>query len=319
MGMNPVISILALMFLASGIRGTAAEEVSTLLIDPKDPQRDRVVPIKVYHAPGGNPLPVILFSHGLGGSREGNPYLGNHWAKNGYVVVFLQHKGSDRGVWENAPRNERMTALRGATGLKPTLDRFQDIPFIIDQLELWNSTEGHALFGKLDLDHIGLSGHSYGAVTTLGLTGRKFRTRQTFGDERIDAFPPLSPQPGRGSASHSFGHLDMPILCMTGTEDGSPLDSSFDPAVRKEVYAAFPSSGNKYQLVFEGAHHFAFADSQGWRAKQRNAKHHPAIQLISTRFWDAYLKNDADAKGWLQSGQVRQDCDLDPKDTWEWK
>lgn len=99
----------------------------------------------------------------------------------------------------------------------------------------------------------------------------------------------------------------------------SSIDASLDPAVRKEVYAAFPASGNKYQLVLEGAHHFAFGDSQGWKARRRNPKHHPTIQKISTRFWDAYLKGHADAKGWLQSEQVRQDCDLDPKDTWEWK
>ncbi len=57
--------------------------------DVKDTSRDRVIPIRVYFPPSEKPAPVILFSHGLGGSRDNNPYLGNHWAACGYFVVFV--------------------------------------------------------------------------------------------------------------------------------------------------------------------------------------------------------------------------------------
>ena len=56
-------------------------------------------PIRVYLPAAGTPAPVVLFSHGLGGSREGNAFMGRHWAQRGYVAVFLQHPGSDDGVW----------------------------------------------------------------------------------------------------------------------------------------------------------------------------------------------------------------------------
>ena len=37
-----------------------------------DNARDRDVPVKIYYPrTGDQPLPVIIFSHGLGGSREG--------------------------------------------------------------------------------------------------------------------------------------------------------------------------------------------------------------------------------------------------------
>ena len=49
------------------------------------------------------PVPVILFSHGLGGNREGSKFLGEHWAARGYVAVFLQHPGSDDSVWKGKP------------------------------------------------------------------------------------------------------------------------------------------------------------------------------------------------------------------------
>ena len=57
------------------------------------------LPVRVFLPAATTPSPIILFSHGLGGSREGNAFLGEHWAKRGYVAVFLQHPGSDGSVW----------------------------------------------------------------------------------------------------------------------------------------------------------------------------------------------------------------------------
>jgi predicted dienelactone hydrolase len=310
--------IFLLLFLASGQLAQAAG-VQTQLFDPIDSKRQRAVPLKVYLTKEGGARPVVLFSHGLGGSRDNNPYLGNHWAENGYVAVFMQHIGSDSSIWRGTERSKRMDALKNAAGVTATINRLQDVKFVIDQLEVWAKQNGHQLAGKLDLDHIGLSGHSYGAVTTLGLMGRKFRIGRTFEDPRIDAFLPMSAQPGKApTPERSFGHIKAPVLCMTGTKDGSPIDPSLKPETRRLVYAALPA-GSKYQLVFEGGEHFAFGSSGGWKSKQQNPKHHPTIQKISTRFWDAYLKGDKQAEEWLQSTAPRKACDLNPKDVWEWK
>lgn len=62
-----------------------AEEI---LLEVQDPARDREIPIKVYLPEGEEPVPVVLFSHVLGGSREGAAYLGQYWAEQGYVGVF---------------------------------------------------------------------------------------------------------------------------------------------------------------------------------------------------------------------------------------
>src|SRR5581483_2551842 len=45
--------------------------------DWHDDKRNCDVPVKVYFPTGeAKPLPVIVFSHGLGGTREGYEYLG---------------------------------------------------------------------------------------------------------------------------------------------------------------------------------------------------------------------------------------------------
>jgi predicted dienelactone hydrolase len=78
--------------------------VETISFDWHDKARDRDVPVKLhYPKTGAGPFPVIIFSHGLGGSRDGYEYLGRHWASHGYVSVHLQHKGSDTAVAMSAP------------------------------------------------------------------------------------------------------------------------------------------------------------------------------------------------------------------------
>jgi hypothetical protein len=67
----------------------------------RDQKRSREIPIRVCLPKEKTPAPIVLFSHGLGGSREGSAFLGNHWASRGYVVVFLQHPGSDDSVWKD--------------------------------------------------------------------------------------------------------------------------------------------------------------------------------------------------------------------------
>ena len=79
----------------------------------KDTTRDRELPVKIYYPQGGaGPLPVIIVSHGLGGSRDGYEYLGRHWASYGYVSVHVQHKGSDTSVWQG--KEKPMEAMRAA-------------------------------------------------------------------------------------------------------------------------------------------------------------------------------------------------------------
>lgn len=83
-----------------------------------DEKRECAIPLRVYLPEEKSPAPVVLFSHGLGGSREGNAFMGNHWAGRGYAVVFLQHSGSDTSGWMDVPRGERRRAMQKAAGPK---------------------------------------------------------------------------------------------------------------------------------------------------------------------------------------------------------
>ena len=288
---------------------------STLDLSFKDPERKREIPVRIYLPVEQKPAAVILFSHGLGGSRRASGYLGNHWSARGYAVVAMQHAGSDESVWKGVPLRERLTALKNSTSFKTTVARFEDVSSVINQLEKWNTQKGHQLYGRFDLEHIGMSGHSYGASTTQGVSGQSSpKLGQRYTDKRIDAAIMFSPnRPRRVEPEDAFGKVSIPWMLMTGTKDTSQINDT-TVADRRQVYPALPNTIDKYELVLNGAQHHAFSDGEG-RNRTRDPNHHVVIKSLSTAFWDAYLRDDESAKEWL-TGEFSKKI-LADKDQWQ--
>ena len=58
-------------------------------IDIRSPHAGRVIPLRISFSKKKGPLPVILFSHGLGGSRNGYKYVRASWTARGYATIFF--------------------------------------------------------------------------------------------------------------------------------------------------------------------------------------------------------------------------------------
>ena len=299
------------------LSGLDTASVRTIDLTVTDADRHREIPVLVYLPPASTAAPVVLFSHGLGGARTGSPFFGKCWAARGYVAVFLQHPGSDESVWQDVPRIQAMAALAKAANLENFVLRVDDVGAVLDQLARWNRTAGNPLAGRLDLDRVGMSGHSFGAVTTQAVSGQRFPGGRSLTDRRIKAALPISPSsPKTGTAATAFGAVPIPWLVMTGTKDTSPIGQA-DVASRLAVYQALPP-GSKYELVLENAEHSAFTDRALPGDRQaRNPNHHRAMVAISIAFWDAYLKADLAARAWLD-GQGPRSV-LESGDLWQRK
>ena len=290
----------------------------------KDEKRSRDLPIRVYLPAGKAPAPVILFSHGLGGTRATNEYLADHWAQRGYVAVFLQHPGSDDSLWKDKPMAVRLLAMQQAVVGKDLLENFelraQDVHVVIDQLERWNTSAGNDLSGRMDLAHIGMSGHSFGAATAQAVSGETFTLAKSFTDPRIKAAVMMSPNAPRvGTPEKAFSDVKIPWMLMTGTKDDAPkiLGLNVDAKTRLVVFPALPPGG-KYELVLNNAEHSAFGEHEiPGEVDKHNPNHHRAILALTTAFWDAYLRQDADAKAWLDSEAVG--TVLEKEDHWQKK
>ena len=292
-----------------------AAKIETLELLHEDSARSREIPLLIYLPESNQPTPVIIHSHGLGGTNKTSAFLGKHWAARGFLAVFVQHPGSDDSVWKDVPRLQRMRAMRKAASGENLKLRVGDVDAVIDQLHHWNSETAHPLAQRMDLNHIGMSGHSFGAVTTQHVSGMAGLGNT---NKKIRAAIPMSPSAPRfASAEKAFGNVKIPWLCMTGTHDVSAIGGA-DVKSRRSVYKALPA-GDKYELVLFEAEHSVFTQSAlpGER-KKRNPNHHVAIKGISTAFWDAYLRKDQVAKQWLKDDDAVRSL-LQSQDRWQTK
>lgn len=292
-------------------------EVAILKLDWHDATRDREVPAKIYFPKQGpGPFPVILFSHGLGGSRENYEYLGRHWAGCSYVCVHIQHIGSDDSVWKDLPLAERGNALKkSAFKLSSALDRPIDAQFALDQIENLNADESSPLKGRLDLKAMAIAGHSFGGYTTLALAGQTFmlplRQTRRYDEPRLKAAIQMSaPAPSiRRDLDATYATIKIPVMHMTGTQDFIELLPQTTAADRRIPYDHM-SQSETCLIIFNEGDHFIFSGRERTSAAPeklaKDALFHQLICASTTAFWDAYLKDNLSAKSWLLEGDCKK-------------
>ena len=266
-----------------------------------DARGGREVPMKIYFPDkGAGPFPVIVFSHGLGGSMEGYEYLGRFWASHGFVCAHVQHKGSDEELWKDKPAAEATISMTKAMFNKDNIvNRPKDISFAIDRLADLNAN-GPNLKGRLDMAHIGVGGHSFGAYTSLAIAGEEYGNHKSFRDDRVSAAIEMS-APGKGlrgkSPEETYAAIKIPMMHMTGTDDKSLTETPEDRLLPYKCIQA----PHQFLLVFDEGDHMLFSGQRlrGAKEKPNDALYHGLIQKASTAFWMAALKGDKLAMEYL--------------------
>lgn len=282
-------------------RGTYA--VTTLDARWHDASRDRDIPVRLRLPQAGPGMPLLLFSHGLGGSRAGGALWAEHWASHGYLTVNVQHPGSDESLWRG--KVEPGTGIAGVrqhlrAGMTPKafFDRVDDIHFVIDEALRQRGQPGAAL-PEFDEERIGMSGHSFGAATTLAVCGQRYPMDTTFTDSRIRAGLAFSPSAGAAAGREQrFAAIHMPMLVVTGTRDGDMMGTGATPETRRATFAALPPP-DKFLLVLDGAEHLNFNGSERQNQSAAGRHYTAAVEAISLAYWDAMLRGDPAARSWL--------------------
>lgn len=297
--------------LAQGNEGVSSD-VKIRYDDWNDVRRNRSMPVKIYMSAdyvAEKPMPVVVFSHGLGGSREAAIYLGQYWARHGYICFFIQHPGSDQSFWKGDAAagvgRDGILAKFKTTVKNPmhAVNRAEDVHFAIDQIEQLNKSDSQ-LRGKLDLNEIAIAGHSYGSWTALTASGQRLQTpggrSLSSPDERVKAAIYLSPTAPREGVDPAvtFGEIKIPGLHFTGTRDDSPVNDS--KAYQRRIAFDNISKSDQYLLILDGADHMVFGGRPRQTENKIDATQQRIVQEMSLKFLDAYLKGDRQALGWLR-------------------
>ncbi len=299
-------SILVLLVLGCSLLGSlqAADKTSLAVEERletwKDMARNREIPVKLYipkHAKG--PFPLIIFSHGLGGSRDGYAYLGHYWAEHGYVSVHVQHAGSDSKLVTADSGNAKKALQWAVTRPENWINRPEDVSFAIDRMLELNKTD-EQLKGRMDAAKVGVSGHSYGGYTAHAVAGLKVMVGEgmrSFLDTRVKAAIAMSP-PGKlaarvGPEGCAFA---VPCLHMMGSNDNSQLFGT--EAAERRIPFDTTRSHNQFLIIVDGADHMVFSGSN-WmpgRNREMDMRQQEAVCRVTQLFWDAFLKGDSVAR-----------------------
>ena len=255
----------------------------------------RVVPFKAYTPRGPGPFPVVIHSHGLGGSREASTYILQAVAEAGFLVVTLQHAGSDSALLARGGAGAaEALAAAGRAGMtaEAAQARYGDVPFAIDQI-----ARDPMLKDKADLSRLGMSGHSFGALSTLVAVGQRVlgaRPGVSFAEPRIKAAIAYSPNKPRGDDPvAAFARVRTPMLHFTGTEDATQFDLERTPFERTAPYQAI-TGADQFLVILTGGDHAVFGGRRAvsGQLKPSDPAHMEAIKAETVRFWKAYLADD---------------------------
>jgi len=287
-----------------------------------DAGRGRDVPVRIRMPAGSGRVPVILFSHGLGGSLDSGTSWAQGWAASGLATVQLQHKGSDRSILAGARGQGEaglLAALRAGMGIEQFVARTADVRFVLDELGR-RPAEGACDLSRIDLARVGMAGHSFGAITTQAVSGEAFPLGgSALREPRIRAAIAFSPSPPTRATSadaaavrSAFAPVSIPFFSVTGTADEVPMLTTTTPEQRTWPFSAMPAGG-KYLLVLAGADHMAFNGNDRQDALARAAAgaqvpgalqaHVDSVVTAATvAFWKATLLDDAAARALLEGG-----------------
>ncbi len=290
--------------------GQARASVSALINETWfDATRQREMPVAVRwpdaSATRRGPSPVVLFSHGLGGTREGGEVWGQAWAAAGFVVLHLQHAGSDLATVRDVTHTfTDKQALRRAATPAQLLARLNDVSFALDEIGRRHA-DGQGRWATVRPSQVGMSGHSFGAHTTLGMAGQRYPGFEGIAEPRLASFIAFSPSlPALGDARRAFERVTRPTLCITGTRDSDVAGVGATPERRMAVFNALPA-GNKAQLVLQDADHMTFAGQTGRAVeivpreavtRDLQAAQHALVAAVTTDWWRATLQGESAAR-----------------------
>lgn len=180
------------------------------------------------------PYPVVLFSHGFGGVRVQSNDITTHLASRGYIVAATEHSG--RSIYDLLPCMFS-PPLEGCnlSGMGGEDSGPGDMQSIVGWLQAENENVDSVFYETMDIDALGVMGHSAGGGSTAALVDI---------DTRFKAAIPMG---GTGPISR-----DVPTLVMEGSCDAIVESESI-----RAQYTAMP---NAALATFRGAGHLAFSD-----------------------------------------------------------
>jgi predicted dienelactone hydrolase len=254
----------------------------------------------------GGQYPLMVFSHGFGGSGLSAVFLNEHLAAKGWIVAAPDH-------------NDKYTAVRIRTGQQKDFDRTGFMQYAqqisnsnadqraeylyrLDEMRIvLDRMIESELFGQIiDKNRIAVGGHSFGGFTALGLCGTIPDRR----DDRIKAVLLFSTGAGGYLYKESeLARVKIPMMLFIGEKEkeqkrGSETMTHLSEKIYRNV------NPPKYYLIIKGANHFSFnnrfTDNMGSWFLGGSEEQFGVIRQYSIAFLERYVAGKRDIRDVLE-------------------
>ncbi|GAX42675.1 hypothetical protein NIES4075_36780 [Tolypothrix sp. NIES-4075] len=221
-----------------------------------------------------SPFPVIVISHGLAEDRNTFAYLAKHLVSYGFAVAVIEHPETNSKEFQ-----QFLSGIAGPPQATELINRPLDVKYLLDELQRLNVSDVN-LKGKLNLQQVGVIGHSLGAYTALALAGATINFPQVrkdcnpnrslnlsvflqcraleikpaiypIKDERVKAMLAFNPLDSTIFGSKGVSKIKIPTMLVGGSQD------IFTPPVPEQIFpfTRLPNS-DKYLALIENGTHF---------------------------------------------------------------
>lgn len=180
-------------------------------------------------------FPLIVFSHGNGGLRTQSPFLCEHLASHGYIVAAPDHTGNCAATVVG----DEVVIFKEDMRKQAAIDRPKDVSFLIDTMLRFGKGGDSRFLGRIDAEHIGVTGHSFGGYTS---------TLAADSDPRVKAIAPIT------GVAETRANYACPVMVIVATEDKT---IKAEGNARARTYYE-ESTGPRYLVEFKNAGHFSY-------------------------------------------------------------
>jgi predicted dienelactone hydrolase len=236
-------------------------------------------------------VPLVLFSHGLGGCALQTLFLTEELARHGYVVAAPDHKdavcaiGSDEHNFGNM-RTDQSFLEPDRWSERSHRDRLHDLRAVIDLI-----ARDQQLGPAVDAQRIGVIGHSLGGYTAIGMAGGW----PSWKHADVKAVLALSPYVLPFITQKTLARLDVPVMYQ-GAQFDWGITTSLEGAQGAYAVTAPP----KYFVKLKGGTHLEWVNllCTGQPNVVACLKAKPNAYLIDRygiEFLDRHLKNKPSA------------------------
>jgi dienelactone hydrolase len=260
--------------------------------------------------------PVLVFSPGLQSYNEVNAWFPEEMAEAGYVVMIIDPQGQgDSELCGHEPDGTATFECPSSTASVYENTISSGIDFILSNpanpyaKDLEPNGAGtppyNPYWESVDPEHIGIAGHSYGAIAATPLGQRDARVDAIVSYDNLDADLPAS-SPKRTPTL--FFATDYPFPATP-----VPMNSNPDPDqhVTGVAYNQLVAAGvDTMSITSRASDHYEWG-YQPFPANFPSSRYGERVSLYYTLAWfDRYLKGDPDGTTRLVRGYIDETADL---------